>query len=245
MSNSFQNEQFTFGISTNLPKQQHREQEDVPMEELNEPITVTPVDEDEEESGSSFSASFVKTPKKLAMVKNLPKFKILNGDMKDTADTFVTVNQYFKAFERTFRTQNIELADNWKDNLANVIGMDHADWYADTIEADQTISYVKAKALIMDHVESPAKAINIFNKLVLLKQKPGEPASDFGKRFLRAAHAAQCSDSNFLARLYINNLQPYLNLSVRTSLSSYLGISFLHRLKSFRQVEALISGLEV
>ncbi|CEP10854.1 hypothetical protein, partial, partial [Parasitella parasitica] len=65
------------------------------------------------------------------------------------------------------------------------------------------------------------------------------------KRFIRAAHAAQCADSNFLARLYMNNLQPYLNLSVRTSLSSHLGIQFLHRLKSFRQVEALISGLEL
>lgn len=62
MSNSPQNEQFTFGISTDLPKQQY--QEDVPMEDLNEPITVTPIDEGEEENGSSFSASSVKPARK-------------------------------------------------------------------------------------------------------------------------------------------------------------------------------------
>ncbi|KAL9536888.1 hypothetical protein PS6_011796, partial [Mucor atramentarius] len=86
----------------------------------------------------------------------------------------------------------------------------------------------------------------MFNKLLNRRQKTGEPAAGYGKLLIRAAPAVQCADSNFLARLYMNNLQPYLNLSVRTSLfSSHLGISFLHRLKSFRQVEALISGLEV
>lgn len=48
-----------------------------------------------------------------------------------------------------------------------------------------------------------------------------------------------------MGHLYMNNLQPYLNLTVRTSLSSHLGISFLHQLKFSRQVEALISRLEV
>lgn len=84
--------------------------------------------------------------------------------MKDTADALVTKNQYFMAFEKTFRIQNIALENNWKDNLTNVIEMGHADWYANTIEADHTIGYVKAKALIMDHVEpSTKKAINMFN----------------------------------------------------------------------------------
>ncbi|KAK4511692.1 uncharacterized protein ATC70_007235 [Mucor velutinosus] len=183
---------------------------------------------------------------KRAMVRDLPKFKILNDDTRDPDDAFVSVNQYFKAFERTFRMQNVDLELNWRDNLANVIGIDHTDWYSDTIEQNMAISYTQGKAMIMDHIESPAKAINMmFNKLVNLRQKTGEPAADFGKRFIRAAHAAQCADSNFMARLYMNNLQPYLNLSVRASLSSYLGISFLHQLKSFRQAEALISGLEV
>ncbi|KAF1805645.1 hypothetical protein V8B55DRAFT_1411102 [Mucor lusitanicus] len=164
---------------------------------------------------------------KRAMIKDLPKFKILSDDMKDSEDAFVSVNQYFKAFERTFRMQNVDLEHNrWRDNLANVIVIDHADWYADTIEQNTSISYAQAKAMIMDHIESPAKAINMFNKLVNLKQKTSEPAADFGKRFIRAANAAQCADSKFLARLYMNNLQPYLNLSVRTSLSNHLGISF-------------------
>ncbi|KAK4516428.1 uncharacterized protein ATC70_011400 [Mucor velutinosus] len=139
---------------------------------------------------------------KRAMVRDLPKFKVLNDDTKDPDDAFVSVNQYFKAFERTFRMQNVDLLElNWRDNLANVIGIDYANWYSDTIiEQNMAISYTQAKAMNMDHIESPAKAISMFNKL---------------------------------------------NLSVRTSLSSHLGISFLHRLKSFRQVEALISGLEV
>lgn len=212
-------------------------QEDVTMDEQDFAAPINVTSGDEEVNGQSKI--------KHAMVRDLPKFKILSDDMKDTSDAFVSVSQYFKAFERTFRMQNVNLEHNWKDNLANVIGIDHADWFADTIESNVKITYEEAKAMIMDHIESPAKAINMFNKLVSLKQKPGEPATDFGKRFIRAAHAAQCADSNFLARLFMNNLQPYLNLSVRTSLSSHLGISFLHQLKSFRQVEALISGLEV
>lgn len=102
---------------------------------------------------------------KRAMVRDLPKFKILNDDTKDSDDAFVSVNQYFKAFERTFRMQNVDLELNWRDNLANVIGIDHADWYSDTIEQNMAISYTQAKAMIMDHIESPAKAINMFNKL--------------------------------------------------------------------------------
>ncbi|KAG1121361.1 hypothetical protein G6F42_012503 [Rhizopus arrhizus] len=235
-------------LSSQLSSDHRLEPEDVTMEETQAPSptvdntpTKTWVDVTPESVVEQPSRALVKR----AMVKDLPKFKILNDDMKDSEDAFVSVNQYFKAFERTFRMQNVDLEHNWRDNLANVIGIDHADWYSDTIEQNMGISYAKAKAMIMDHIESPAKAINMFNKLVNLRQKTGEPAADFGKRFIRAAHAAQCADSNFLARLYMNSLQPYLNLSVRTSLSSHLGISFLHRLKSFRQVEALISGLEV
>lgn len=105
------------------------------MEDMYEPITVTPIDEEEDEVNSSFSASYVRAPTKLSMLMDLPKFEILSDDMKYTSGVFETFNQYFKAFERTFRIQNVELAHNWKYNLANVVGINHVDWYADTIEA--------------------------------------------------------------------------------------------------------------
>ncbi|CEP12811.1 hypothetical protein [Parasitella parasitica] len=73
-----------------------------------------------------------------------------------------------------FRLQNVDVKKFWKGNLANVIGTENADWYADTIEADQDMSYEAAKRIITSHFESPSKAINMLAKLVALKQKNEE-----------------------------------------------------------------------
>ncbi|CEP08784.1 hypothetical protein, partial, partial [Parasitella parasitica] len=85
----------------------------------------------------------------------------------------------------------------------------------------------------------------MFARLILLKQRTEESVNDFSKRFIRTAHAAHVPDNNILARLYMNSLTKYLHVNVRTSLSSNFGPRFLEKLVSFRQVEALVIGLEV
>ncbi|CEP16115.1 hypothetical protein [Parasitella parasitica] len=125
------------------------------------------------------------------VVRDLPLFDLVNDDTKATSKgQFNTVAQFFKAFERMFCLQNVDVKKFWKDNLANVIETENADWYADTIEADQDMSYEAAKRIITSHFESPSKAINMFAKLVALKQKNEESVNDFSKRFIRTAHAA-------------------------------------------------------
>ncbi|CEP15477.1 hypothetical protein [Parasitella parasitica] len=180
------------------------------------------------------------------VVRDLPLSDLVNDDTKATSKgQFNTVAQFFKAFERMFRLQNVDVKKFWKENLANVIGTENADWYADTIEADQDMFYEAAKRIITSHFESPSNAINMFATLVALKQNNEESVNNFSKRFIRTAHAAHVPDSNFLACLCINALTKYLHVNVRTSLSSNFGASFLKKLSFFRQVEALVLGLEV
>ncbi|CEP15387.1 hypothetical protein [Parasitella parasitica] len=112
-----------------------------------------------------------------------------------------TVAQFFKAFERMFRLQNVDIVKPWRDNLANVIGTENADWCEDTIEAKVNLTYDEAKEILQAHFESPSKAINMFARLILLKQRTEESVNNFSKRFIRTAHAPHVPDNNILARL--------------------------------------------
>ncbi|CEP17735.1 hypothetical protein [Parasitella parasitica] len=97
--------------------------EEVPTRK--EPIEVQVVND-----GTADEASVdIQVMRHRGLVKDLPKFKILNDDdTKDVSDAYVSAAQYFKAFERAFRMQNVNLKHNWRDNLSNVIGIDQADW---------------------------------------------------------------------------------------------------------------------
>ncbi|CEP10855.1 hypothetical protein, partial, partial [Parasitella parasitica] len=141
------------------------------------------------------------------VVRDVPLFDLVNDNTKATLKgQFNSVAQFLKDFERMFRLQSVDIKKVWNDNLGNVIGTENADWCADTIEADQNLLYKAFKCIFTSHFEFPSKEIDMFTKLVALKQRNEEGVKNFRKRFIRTAHAAHVSDSNFLARLYINAL---------------------------------------
>ncbi|KAG1290020.1 hypothetical protein G6F64_013975 [Rhizopus arrhizus] len=130
--------------------------------------------------------------------------------------------------------------------MALSIGEANLDWYQETIESHSpSYSWEEAKDIIRKHFENPAKAIEMFGRLLSSKQRNNETVSDFTARFNRLAQTAQCTDSNMLARIYINSLHDDLNLHIRTVLSSNYGATFLQDINSIREVEKLASGLEV
>ncbi|KAG0861721.1 hypothetical protein G6F16_013060 [Rhizopus arrhizus] len=174
----------------------------------------------------------------------------LSVDKKDSdpADWkyFNTVEIFFKTFERIFRINQVNILVHWRDYMALSIGEANLDWYQETIESHSpSYSWEEAKDIIRKHFENPAKAIEMFGRLLSSKQRNNETVSDFTARFNRLAQTAQCTDSNMLARIYINSLHDDLNLHIRTVLSSNYGATFLQDINSIREVEKLASGLEV
>ncbi|KAG1533019.1 hypothetical protein G6F51_012825 [Rhizopus arrhizus] len=174
----------------------------------------------------------------------------LSVDKKDSDPDdwkyFNTVEIFFKTFERIFRINQVNILVHWRDYMALSIGEANLDWYQETIESHSpSYSWEEAKDIIRKHFENPAKAIEMFGRLLSSKQRNNETVSDFTARFNRLAQTAQCSDSNMLARIYINSLHDDLNLHIRTVLSSNYGATFLQDINSIREVEKLASGLEV
>ncbi|KAG0849626.1 hypothetical protein G6F16_014076 [Rhizopus arrhizus] len=99
--------------------------------------------------------------------------------------------------------------------MALSIGEANLDWYQETIESHSpSYSWEEAKDIIRKHFENPAKAIEMFGRLLSSKQRNNETVSDFTARFNRLAQTAQCTDSNMLAQRYCHPTMVLLSYKI-------------------------------